>query len=73
VRVIFHRGSDRQSDSYRLAQTISLFRRFRGADRFVVHVDNELELSFPNESTGYCEDLATEIQALLGAGCLQLI
>ena len=73
VRVTFHRGSDRQSDSYRLAQTISLFRRFQGEDRFVVHVDNELELSFPNESTGYCEDLATEIQALLGAGCLQIM
>ncbi len=72
VRVTFRRGADRQGDSHRLAQAISLFRRFPGDDRFVVHVDNELELSFPNESTRYCEDLASAMAALLGAGCLEV-
>ncbi len=72
VRVNFRRSGDAPDDSRRLHQAIAAIRRYPGQDRFVIRVSNEMEFGFPNETTGFCEALARDLQGVLGEGCLEV-
>jgi DNA polymerase-3 subunit alpha len=75
IEITFRRSPNREADLHRLSQVYDALGRYRGQDRFTLRVEADghvWELSFPNDSTGYCAQLEEELVGLLGAGTVQV-
>ncbi|MDH7486991.1 MAG: DNA polymerase III subunit alpha [Anaerolineae bacterium] len=76
IEITFRRSPDREADLHRLSQVYELLRRYQGQDRFTLRVEADghvWQLSFPNETTGYCAALEEELVKLLGTGTVSVI
>ena len=76
VEITFRRSPDREADLHRLGQVYELLRRYRGQDHFTLRVEangHAWQLSFPNETTGYCAALEGELVELLGTGMVRVV
>ncbi|RME81243.1 MAG: DNA polymerase III subunit alpha [Caldilineae bacterium] len=75
IRVFLELTGSRDMHQRRLKQVVSILQRYEGADRFclVVHDPRgRVELDFPNDTTRYCMELASELQSLLGPNCFEV-
>lgn len=70
LRIRFERRHNGEDDSRRLTEVVQILRRYTGRDRFVIRLGDEFECAFPNDTTGYCPALVTDLERLLGAGCV---
>jgi len=76
VRVTLTRSGEQTRDMQKLYQVHSLLAGNRGQDRFIIRLvgstNGSVELTFPNETTHYCPELARELAAIVGAEAVQL-
>ncbi len=75
LMIILQRSGDPARDERRLRRVHGLLTRYSGADRFSLIVEDDARrvcVDFPEDTTGYCADLAGELQTLLGAGAVQV-
>ncbi|MCO6450763.1 MAG: DNA polymerase III subunit alpha, partial [Caldilineales bacterium] len=75
LRASFRRGRSNEDDRRRLNETVAVFRRHAGRDRFVVVLQDpdgsdRFALEFPNDTTLFCPELKKELGDLLGPDCL---
>ncbi|MCZ7545249.1 MAG: DNA polymerase III subunit alpha [Anaerolineae bacterium] len=74
--VVFRRTGDPARDKRRLKRIHGLLTRYPGADRFSLIVEDEgrrVRVDFPNHTTHYCAELASELGSLLGAEAVQVV
>jgi len=66
---------DPQRDARRLRRVHGLLLSYPGRDRFVFHVfeaARQYHLEFPNSTTGFCQELMTQLTILLGEGMVDV-
>lgn len=60
----------------RLGQIYDLLQRYPGQDRFSLYVENgsrgQVQIEFPNDTTGYCVELEQQLRGLVGAGTIRV-
>ncbi len=60
----------------KLRQVHTLLTEQEGQDRFIIRVvggaEGTVELEFPNQTTGYCPELAQALEDVLGEKTVQL-
>ena len=69
------RSGDQEGDIARLGEVCQLLTTYPGQDRFTLYVANGqsmVELSFPNDTTGYCVALERALIEKLGAGTVRV-
>ncbi len=69
VIVYFHRSGDDERDRRRLLRLHNLLVSYPGQDRFSIVVetpDKPQTIEYPNHTTGYCDELARELLAVIG-------
>jgi DNA polymerase-3 subunit alpha len=71
VTVRIRATGDKQRDSLRMRRVHGLLTSYPGQDRFAFQVfeaSRHYHLEFPSSTTGFCSDLQTQLQRLLGEG-----
>jgi hypothetical protein len=75
VTVSLSETGDRNRDVRRLRAVHGLLASYPGQDRFcfrVVEGSRTWDLEFPNDTTGYCEELEVRLLKLLGPGAIDV-
>jgi hypothetical protein len=75
VKVFLRSTGDRKRDSLRMRRVYGLLTSYHGSDRFAVYVfegSQRYHLEFPNDSTGYCPELHSQLLDLLGDANVQI-
>jgi DNA polymerase-3 subunit alpha len=71
VTVMIRSTGDKQRDSLRMRRVHGLLTSYPGQDRFAFQVfesSRHYHLEFPSSTTGFCSDLNSQLQRLLGEG-----
>ncbi|MEA3345099.1 MAG: DNA polymerase III subunit alpha [Chloroflexota bacterium] len=69
LRITIPRTGDPEQDIHLLGRVHELLHRFKGQDRFSFYLTDgvrKIQLDFPNDTTGYCPDLAQQMREILG-------
>jgi DNA polymerase-3 subunit alpha len=76
IHVSIPRSPDLCQVTQRLGQIYDLLQSYPGEDHFSLYVENggrgRVQIDFPNDTTGYCSELEQGLQALVGAGTVQI-
>lgn len=75
ITVLIRSTGDKDRDARRLRRAHGLLTSYPGRDRFVFHIyeaSRRYHLEFPNNTTGFCNDLQRELVVLLGEGSVQV-
>ncbi|HSJ57795.1 MAG TPA: OB-fold nucleic acid binding domain-containing protein, partial [Anaerolineae bacterium] len=76
VHVIVPRRADIEETIRRLGQVYDLLQEYPGTDRFSLYVENsgngDVQIEFPNDTTGHCLALETRLREMLGAGTVRV-
>ncbi len=76
LHVTIARSSDLEQVIQRLGRVYDLLQRFPGEDHFSLYVDNggqgQVQIEFPNDTTGHCLELEQELRALVGAAAVHI-
>jgi DNA polymerase-3 subunit alpha len=71
VTIMIHSTGDKQRDALRMRRVHGLLTSYPGQDRFVFQIfeaTRHYHLEFPSSTTGFCNDLQSQLQRLLGEG-----
>ena len=71
VTMVLQSTGDGKRDARRMRRVYGLLTSYPGTDRFAFHVyesARRYHLEFPNSTTGYCPELQTQLERLLGEG-----
>ena len=76
VRVTIHTTGDKDRDVRRMRRIHGLLLSYPGHDQFVFDVveynQRNYQISFPNDTTGFCEALERQLTELLGPGTVEV-
>jgi DNA polymerase-3 subunit alpha len=75
VKVFLRSTGDRKRDTLRMRRVYGLLTSYHGNDRFAVYVfegSQRYHLEFPNDTTGYCPELHSQLHELLGDANVQI-
>jgi hypothetical protein len=75
VTVILRSTGDKVRDARRMRRVHGLLNSYPGSDPFVFDVyesSRRYSLEFPNSSTGFCAELRTQLEGLLGTGSVRV-
>jgi DNA polymerase-3 subunit alpha len=76
VQVTLTRSGEQMEDVRVLRRVHDMLLDFSGQDHFVIRVvggpEKPIELTFPNDTTGYCPELAQRLANIVGEGAVQL-
>jgi DNA polymerase-3 subunit alpha len=76
VRVTVSRCGEQAADLERLRTALGLLAQRSGRDRFTIRLvapnGRDVELAFPNETTGYCPELLEQLRSSLGASSVEI-
>ncbi|MEW6567889.1 MAG: DNA polymerase III subunit alpha [Chloroflexota bacterium] len=75
ITLVLQSTGDPRRDALRLRRVHGLLTSYPGSDRFALHVyeaSRRYHLEFPNSTTGYCQDLRTQLERLLGEGAVRV-
>jgi DNA polymerase-3 subunit alpha len=75
VKIYLRSTGDRKRDTLRMRRVYGLLTSYPGGDRFAVVVfegARRYHLEFPNDTTGYCPELHTQLMDLLGDVNIQI-
>ena len=75
VKVFLRSTGDRKRDTLRMRRVYGLLTSYPGGDRFAVYVfegSQRYHLEFPNDTTGYCPELHSQLLELLGDANVQI-
>ncbi len=74
LQLYLRSSGDRKRDTLRMRRVHGLLSSYPGTDRFIFQVfeaSRRYHLEFPNNTTGYCRELHTQLLDLLGEGNVQ--
>ena len=75
--ILFHRTEDLEADKKRLRRVHATLLRYEGQDRFTIRLlggpNGDVELDFPNDTTGYCPELERDLVELLGPEAVRVV
>jgi hypothetical protein len=69
LTIEIHRGPSREEDLDRIEAVYALLQRFRGRDDaeiIVLHGRRRYSVTLPNNTVGFCQELAAELTSMLG-------
>jgi DNA polymerase-3 subunit alpha len=76
IHIGLPRTHDLEEVITRLGRIYELLKSFQGHDHFSLYVENggkgRVQIDFPNDSTGYCQDLENKLRELVGSGTLEI-
>jgi DNA polymerase-3 subunit alpha len=76
VQVTLTRSGEQTKDVRVLRRVHDMLLDFSGQDHFVIRVvggpEKPIELTFPNDTTGYCPELAQRLTSIVGEGAVRL-
>jgi DNA polymerase-3 subunit alpha len=77
VHVTVGRSSELEEVIKRLGQLYDVMQKYEGQDRFSLYVENggqgQILISFPNDTTKHCAELAQELQKLVSGGAIRVV
>jgi DNA polymerase-3 subunit alpha len=71
ITLVMQSTGDGKRDARRMRRVYGILTSYPGKDRFAFHVyesARRYHLEFPNSTTGYCTDLQSQLERLLGEG-----
>jgi len=75
IKVFLRSCGDKKRDALRMRRVYGLLTTFHGVDRFSVFIfegSRRYHLEFPNDTTGYCPELYTQLCDLVGDANVQI-
>lgn len=69
IMIYFQRSNDGEKDRRRLRRLHSVITKYPGNDRFSIILEDKnhsFKMEFPNDTTGYCNDLVMDILTIVG-------
>jgi DNA polymerase-3 subunit alpha len=75
IKVFLRSTGDKKRDSLRMRRVYGLLTTYHGIDRFAVFIfegSRRYHLEFPNETTGFCPELHTQLRDLVGDANVQI-
>ena len=76
IHISIPRSRDLAQVTQRLGQIYDLLQSYPGEDHFSLYVENggrgRVQIDFPNDTTGYCSELEQRLNAMVGAGTVQI-
>jgi DNA polymerase-3 subunit alpha len=76
IHICIPRSRDLAQVTQQLGQIYDLLQNYSGEDHFSLYVENggrgRVQIDFPNDTTGYCSELEQRLNALVGAGTVQI-
>jgi DNA polymerase-3 subunit alpha len=74
LRVTVPRSADMEQTIRQLGRAYDLLTSYPGRDRFSLYVENggqsRIQIQFPNDTTGFCDELEKKLGKLLGTGTI---
>jgi DNA polymerase-3 subunit alpha len=76
IHVTVARNHEMEHTIQRLGKVYDLLQSYPGQDRFSLYVENggqgQIQIEFPNNSTGHCVELEQQLREMLGAGTVRV-
>jgi hypothetical protein len=75
IKVYLRSTGDKKRDTLRMRRVYGLLTTYHGVDRFAVFIfegSRRYHLEFPNDTTGFCPELDTQLRDLVGEANVQI-
>jgi DNA polymerase-3 subunit alpha len=76
IHIFIPRSQDLRHVTQQLGQIYDLLQSYPGEDHFSLYIENggrgRVQIDFPNDTTGYCTELAQRLHMLVGTGAIQV-